>query len=95
MLAGAHERLVGLELRAELLLSEGTIVELGSLGLWLGDGAGVEAEFDLLAPLVVCYVGSWDTLHAEDLHLVAIPSWKCVFDTGQSGREGEAQATRR
>lgn len=76
----AHERSVRRELCAKLILCERAVLNLRPLGLRLGDCARVEAEFNLLAPLVVGDVRRGDALHTKDLDFVAISARERVFD---------------
>lgn len=74
-----HERLVGLELRFQLLLRQGPIFGFGSFWRGLGDRACGKSKFDFFAALVVGHVGCWDSDHAEDFYFVAIATGKGIL----------------
>jgi hypothetical protein len=77
----AHECLVRFELPFEFFLSESSILHLRPLSLWLGDRSGRKPKFDFLPALVIGNIRRRDTLHPEDLNLVAITSWKRIVNT--------------
>ncbi len=73
------------ELCAQFCFGERPVLDFGTLGGGLGDGAWVEPELDFFAPFVVCDVGSGDAFHAEDLHFVPVTSRERIFDTREAG----------
>ena len=84
-IATTHERLVRLQLGAELLFGQHAVLDAGALVLGeafagAGDGACRQAEFLLLAPFVVGDVRCGYALHAEDLNFVTVAAWDGIFN---------------
>jgi hypothetical protein len=75
---------VGLELCFQLIFRQGSILDFGSLGRWLRDGARRESKFDLFATLVVGHVGRWNSDHTEDFDFVTIAAGKSILNAGQA-----------
>jgi hypothetical protein len=74
---------VGLKLCLEFLLGEGSILNLGPLGLGLGDGSSRKTEFNFLPALVICDIRCRYTFHPENLDFVAITTRECIVDPWQ------------
>lgn len=76
----AHECSVRCELCAQFIFCERAVLDFGSFGLGLGNGACGETELDLFAPFVVCHVRGRDTFHSENFDFVPVAARKGVID---------------